>query len=186
MEVKVKNMVCNRCIMVVKQIFEQAGAELENIDLGAVQTKKALTSTQMELIDRNLTKAGFEIISDQTAQLVEKIKTITIEFVYKAEEMEKVNFSYYLSSKLNRDYGYLSTLFSSLAGITIEKYLINLKIERVKEILVYGEKNLSEIAWELGYSSTAHLSGQFKKVTGLTPSHFKKIGAQKRKSIDNI
>jgi YesN/AraC family two-component response regulator len=186
MEVKIKNMVCNRCIMVVKQIFERAGADIESIDLGSVETNQELNSAQMDYIDRELTKAGFEIIGDQTAQLVAQIKTITIEYVYKAEDMEKVNFSSYLTSKLNKDYGYLSTLFSSLAGITIEKYLINLKIERVKEMLVYGEKTLSEIAWELGYSSTAHLSGQFKKVTGLTPSHFKKIGVQKRKSIDSI
>ena len=186
MEIKIKNMVCNRCIMAVKQIFERAGAVIINVDLGTVQTRQELTNGQLNFIDRELTKAGFEIISDQSAQLVEQIKTITIDYVYRSDEMENFNFSSYLSTKLNKDYGYLSTLFSSLAGITIEKYLINLKIERVKEMLVYDEKSLSEIAWDMGYSSPAHLSGQFKKVTGLTPSHFRKIGEQKRKPLDNI
>lgn len=186
MEVKVKNMVCNRCIMVVKQIFEQAGVTVADIDLGTVRIEDELTPLQMNFIDRELTKTGFEIISDETARLVEQIKTTTIEFVYKSEDMGKVNFSTYLTSKVNKDYGHLSTLFSSMAGITIEKYLINLKIERVKELLVYGEQTLSEIAWEMGYSSVAYLSGQFKNVTGFTPSHFMKIGKQKRKSLDNI
>lgn len=186
MEIKVKNMVCNRCIVAVQQIFEKAGAVIINIDLGTVKTKQELTPAQLNFIDEELTKAGFEVISDQTARLVEQIKTITIDFVYKSEDMGKVNFSSFLSSKLNKDYGHLSTLFSSFAGITIEKYLINMKIERVKELLVYGEQTLSEISMELGYSSSAHLSGQFKKVTGLTPSHFMKIGVKKRKSLDNI
>lgn len=186
MEIKVKNMVCNRCIMVVKQIFEQAGVTVADIALGTVRIEDELTPVQMNFIDRELTKAGFEIISDQTARLVEQIKTITIEFVYKSEDMGKVNFSTHLSSKLNKDYGHLSILFSSLAGITIEKYLINLKIERVKELLVYGEKTLREVAFEMGYSSPAHLSGQFKKVTGFTPSYFKKLGEQNRKSIHNV
>lgn len=179
-------MVCNRCIVIVRQIFERAGGVIVNISLGTVQTKQELTPAQLNFIDQELTKAGFEVISDQTAQLVEQIKTVTIEFVYKSEDMGKVNFSSYLTSRLNKDYGYLSTLFSSFAGITIEKYLINLKIERVKELLVYGEQTLSEIAWEMGYSSVAYLSGQFKNVTGFTPSHFMKIGKQKRKSLDNI
>lgn len=179
-------MVCNRCILVIQQIFERAGAVVVNIDLGTVQIKQELTPAQLNFIDRELIKTGFEIISDETARLVEQIKTITIEFVYKSEDMGKVNFSTYLTSKVNKDYGHLSTLFSSMAGITIEKYLINLKIERVKELLVYGDQTLSEIAWEMGYSSVAYLSGQFKKVTGFTPSHFIKIGKQKRKSLDNI
>ncbi|MEX2427533.1 MAG: AraC family transcriptional regulator [Bacteroidales bacterium] len=186
MDINIKNMVCNRCIMVVKQIFEQAGMTVADINLGMVKIEDELTPVQSDFIDRELTKAGFEIISDETARLVEQIKTITIEFVYKSEDIGKVNFSSYLTSKLNKDYGHLSTLFSSLAGITIEKYLINLKIELVKEMLVYDQKTLSEIAWEMGYSSVAYLSRQFKNITGFTPSHFKKFGKQKRKSIDNV
>lgn len=186
MKIHIKNMVCNRCIMVVSQIFEQTDMQIKNVNLGSVETKEDLSSVQMDFIERELTKAGFEIIDDQMSRLVEQIKNVSIEFVYESEDLGKVNFSSHLTSKLNKGYGYLSSIFSSAEGVTIEKYLIKLKIERVKELLVYSEENLSEIAWRLGYSSIAHLSGQFKKVTGLTPSYFKKIGEQKRKSLNDI
>lgn len=172
--------------MVVRQIFEQTGTQIKNINLGSVETEEELSSVQIDFIDRELTKAGFEIIDDQTSRLVQQIKSVSIEFVYKSEDLGKVNFSSHLSSKLNKGYGYLSSLFSLAEGVTIEKYLIKLKIERVKELLVYSEENLSEIAWRMGYSSIAHLSGQFKKVTGLTPSYFKNLGEQKRKSLNDI
>ena len=129
---------------------------------------------------------GFEIIHDSKSRIIEEIKTVSINFVYQHNGENEINFSDYLTGRLNLDYPYLSTLFSSVEGTTIEKHLINLKIERVKELLVYDEKTLSEIAWELGYSSVAHLSGQFKKVTGFTPSYFKKLGEQKRKSLNDV
>ncbi|MDB4584054.1 AraC family transcriptional regulator [Draconibacterium sp.] len=186
MDINIKNMVCNRCIMVVSQIFRETGIEVENIQLGKVKTKMEIEPDQLEQINRQLKKMGFEIINDSKRRLIEKIKNITIEYVYNHTGEYTINFSEYLTDRLNLDYPYLSTLYSSVEGTTIEKHLINLKIERVKELLVYDEKTLSEIAWELGYNSVAYLSGQFKRITGFTPSHFKKLKEQKRKSIDNV
>ena len=186
MRIHIKNMVCNRCIMVVSNIFQEAGIIDTNILLGKVTTKDAIPEEILEFINIRLKKVGFEIISDHTSQLIEQVKNIAIDFVYNRKENFKVNFSDYLADKVNLDNNYVSTLFSSIEGTTIEKYFINLKIEHVKELLVYDEKTLSEIAFELGYSSVAHLSGQFKKVTGLTPSHFKEIGDCKHKTIDKI
>jgi AraC family transcriptional regulator len=186
MDIYIKNMVCNRCILVVSQIFDEAGVTVENIQLGKVITKKEVDPDKLEQLNNKLKSVGFEIINDSKRKLIEKIKTITIEYVYHHTGETKINFSEYLTDRLNLDYPYLSTLFSSVEGTTIEKNLINLKIERVKELLVYDEKTLSEIAWEMGYNSVAYLSGQFKKVTGFTPSHFKKLRKQKRKSIDNV
>lgn len=179
-------MVCNRCVMVVSNIFQEAGINDTNILLGKVITSDPVPEEKLEFINNRLKKVGFEIINDHTSKLIEQVKNVAIDFVYNRKEDIKVNFSDYLADKLNLDNNYISTLFSSIEGTTIEKYLINLKIERVKELLVYDEKTLSEIAFELGYSSVAHLSGQFKKVTGLTPSHFKEIGESKRKTIDKI
>lgn len=186
MEIYIKNMVCNRCIMVVSDIFKQEGLEDANVKLGEVKVKEDLKEDQLEAIEKKLNQAGFELMNDARTRLIEEIKKSAIEFVYHDTESQKLNFSEYLAGKLHHDYNYLSSLFSSIAGTTIEKYLINLKIERVKELLVYDEKSLSEIAFELGYSSTAHLSGQFKKVTGFTPSYFKRLGEKKRKTIDQV
>lgn len=186
MDIYIKNMVCNRCILVVSQVFNEAGIEVENIQLGKVKTKQEIEPEILEHVNLQLKKVGFEIINDSKRRLIENIKTICIDYVYKHSGETKVNFSEYLTERLNLDYSYLSTLYSAVEGTTIEQHLIHLKIERVKELLVYDEKTLSEIAWELGYSSVAYLSGQFKKITGFTPSHFKKLKEQKRKSIDNI
>ena len=186
MDINIKNMVCNRCIMVVSQIFEEAGISVENIQLGKVKTSEEVEPDKLDYLNSRLKSVGFEIINDSKRRLIEKIKTATIDFVYNHDGEKEMNFSEYLTDKINLDYPYLSSLFSSVEGTTIEKHLINLKIERVKELLVYDEKTLSEIAWELGYSSVAHLSGQFKKVTGFTPSWFKKLGEQKRKSINDV
>ena len=183
MDIYIKNMVC---ILVVSQIFDEAGISVENVQLGKVKTKKEVDPDRLEQLNNNLKRVGFEIINDSKKRLIEKIKNITIEYVYHHTGETKMNFSEYLTDRLNLDYSYLSTLFSSVESTTIEKNLINLKIERVKELLVYDEKTLSEIAWEMGYNSVAYLSGQFKKVTGFTPSHFKKLREQKRKSIDNV
>ena len=186
MEFTIKNMVCDRCIMVVSQIFNKAGVPVKLIELGKVETEKELTPEQINYLGQELVRAGFEIINTPTARLVEEIKTITIEYVYSNQEKGKVNFSTWLTSKVHKDYSYLSNLFSTVAGMTIEQYLIRLKIERVKELLVYDEKTVGEIALELGYSSSAHLSGQFKKITGFTPTYFKNLKEQKRKTINNL
>ena len=186
MDINIKNMVCNRCIMVVSQIFNEAGINIENILLGKVKTTEEVGQDMLDEINNRLKRAGFEILNDSKSRLIENIKNITVEYVYNHTGEYKTNFSEYLTDRLNLDYHYLSTLYSSVEGTTIEKHLINLKIERVKELLVYDEKTLSEIAWELEYSSVAYLSGQFKKITGFTPSYFKKLREQNRKSIDNV
>jgi len=186
MDINIKNMVCNRCIIAVSQIFDEEGIEVESVRLGEIKTSEEIEPQKLERISRKLNKVGFEIIQDSKRRIIENIKTISIDYVFQHKEDNKLNFSDYLVGKLNLDYPYLSSLFSSVEGTTIEKYLIHLKIERVKELLVYDEKTLSEIAWDLGYSSVAHLSGQFKKVTGFTPSYFKKLGEQKRKSINDV
>ena len=186
MDINIKNMVCNRCIMAVSQIFDNEGIKVEHIQLGKVKTSKEIEPEKLEHIGEKLKKVGFEIIHGSKSRIIEEIKTISIDYIYQHNGENEMNFSDYLTNKLNLDYPYLSSLFSSVEGTTIEKHLINLKIERVKELLVYDEKTLSEIAWELGYSSVAHLSGQFKKVTGFTPSYFKKLGEEKRKSLNDV
>jgi AraC family transcriptional regulator len=186
MDINIKNMVCNRCIMVVSQIFEKAGIKTENIQLGKVKTTDEVAPEKLEQLNESLKSIGFEIINDSKGRLIETIKNITIDYVYNHSGENEMNFSDYLIGKLNLDYPYLSSLFSSVEGTTIEKYMINLKIERVKELLVYDEKTLSEIAYEMGYSSVAHLSGQFKKVTGFTTTYFKSLREQNRKSIHDV
>lgn len=186
MDISIKNMVCNRCTMVVSQIFDEAKIEVAKVRLGKVETTENVSPDALEQLNKQLRSAGFEILNDSKSRLIENIKNITIEYVYNHTGEYKINFSEYLTDRLNLDYHYLSTLYSSVEGTTIEKHLINLKIERVKELLVYDEKTLSEIAWELGYNSVAYLSGQFKKITGFTPSYFKKVREQNRKSIDNV
>ncbi len=186
MNIHIKNMVCNRCIMVVGQIFKNDGIDDANVQIGKVILENDIPEKLFETIEQNLNGAGFEIIKSHTLQLIEQIKSIIIDYVYNPKVDKSVNFSSLLTSEMNLDYNYLSSLFPSVENITIEHYLIKVKIERAKELLVYDEKTLSEIAWEMGYSSVAHLSGQFKKVTGFTPSYFKNLGEQKRKSIDNV
>lgn len=185
-KVHIKNMVCNRCIMVVSNIFKDEGINDAQVQLGMVKVLNPIHVEKLKQISLKLTDAGFEIINDAKNKIIEQVKNVTIDFIYKHPIDVKVNFSDYLKDKLNFDYNYLSTLFSSVEGTTIEKYMINLKTEHVKELLVYDEKTLSEIAYEMGYSSVAHLSGQFKRVTGFTPSYFKKLGKVRRKSIDEI
>ncbi len=187
MDFYIKNMVCNRCIMVVQQVFERLGCQPVRIALGEVETAKPISDEALTELRKNLIGFGFELIDDTKSQLIEKIKTVVIELIrYKNENDVKVNYSAYIESKLNRDYTYLSNLFSDVTGVTIEKYIISQKIERVKELLVYDELTLSEIAFELGYSSAAYLSVQFKKVTGLTPGHFKQIKENKRIPLDKV
>lgn len=182
----IRNMVCSRCIMVVQQVFESLGSPPVRISLGNVETKDAIPEANMDQLRKSLEQYGFALIDDTKSRIIEKIKNIIIQTIHHSDEELKINYSDYIEKQLNRDYAYLSSLFSEIEGITIEKYIILQKIERVKELLVYDELTLSEIAYKMGYSNVAYLSGQFKKVTGLTPSHFKKVKENKRKPLDEV
>lgn len=186
MHLFIKNMVCNRCIMVVQQELDKLEIKSIKITLGEIETSNDLSKQKLKQLSQNLAMLGFEVLDDARQQLIEKIKNIIINEVHYKEEESLRNYSEILSHSLHKDYSYLSSLFSEVEGITIEKYLINQKLERVKELIIYDELSLSEIAYKLGYSSVAHLSNQFKKVTGLTPSYFKKVGQLKRKPLDKI
>ena len=186
MKLYIKNMVCNRCIMVVKSEFEKLGLEPLSVELGEVEIQKELTAGEKQKLTAVLQRSGFDLIDDKRSRIIERIKTLIIELVHKNHNDLKTNLSGYLTSHLNHDYHYLSNLFSEVEGTTIEKYFIAQKIEKVKELLVYDELSLSEIADRLNYSSVAYLSSQFKKVTGLTPSHFKNIRSIRRKPLDEV
>lgn len=179
-------MVCDRCILFIKSTLEKLGYEPEQIILGEALINKDLNEKDKEILNQTLCKFGFELIDDKNSRLIEKIKTLIIDLVHYSEEDIKINLSEYLESKIHKDYTYLSTLFSESQGYTIEKFYIRQKIERVKELLVYDEFTISEISFRMGYSSVAYLSSQFKKVTGLTPGHFKKIKTIKRRSLDKL
>ncbi len=182
----IKNMVCNRCIMVVRSELEKLGIEPVSVELGEVTLSENLTSQQKEQLGGILESLGFSLIDDKKARLIEQVKNLIIELVHRNNNDLKINLSDYISEKLHHDYNYISNLFSEVEGTTIEKYFIAQKIEKVKELLVYDELTLNEIAFNLNYSSVAHLSAQFKKVTGLTPSHFKQIKSNKRKPLDEV
>lgn len=186
MVLRIKNMVCNRCKWVVKTELEKLGHEVMVVNLGEVELKNEASASQLQHIEKKLEEFGFELISDKSSVLIEQIKTLIIELVQKPDELEKQNLSQYLSQHLHKDYSALSKLFSEVTGITIEQYFILQKIERAKELVVYDELSLTQIAWELGYSSVAHLSSQFKKVTGLTPRYFKNLKHKQRNSLDEI
>ena len=182
----IKNMVCNRCIMVVKSQLKQLGLQPLSVELGIAVLPDKVTDEVYLSVKEAIEPFGFELIDDKKSQVIEQIKDAIIELVHYNDNDLKVNLSDYLISKLNRDYSSLSKLFSEVTNTTIEKYLIAQKIERAKELLVYGEFSLNEIADLLNYSSAAYLSAQFKSVTGLTPSYFKKIKENKRKPLDQI
>jgi AraC-like DNA-binding protein len=186
MNLYIRNMVCNRCIMAVENELEKLGFEPVHVQLGEVELRGNLSGDQLDVFKNRLNELGFELIDDSKSKLIEKIKLIVIQLIHHGDGQMHQNYSEYIASKLNKEYNYLSHLFSEVEGTTIEKYIINQKIERVKELLVYNELTLSEIADSLGYSSVAHLSGQFRKVTGLTPSHFKQLKENKRKPLDLI
>ena len=187
MEFSIKNMVCARCIKTVTGIFQQAGVEIRNIKLGAVETNNDVESGQLNTIRHNLINEGFELLDDQKMKLIGQIKNEIISLVHYGELDElKVNLSPLLSDKLHKGYNYLSNLFSSVENTTIEQYFILQKIEKVKELLVYGEQSLSQIAYKLGYSSVGHLSNQFKKITGFSPSEFKKLKEHSRNHLDRL
>ncbi|WP_276089025.1 AraC family transcriptional regulator [Pedobacter sp. JY14-1] len=182
----IKNMVCNRCILVVQNELEKLGLQVESVKLGEATVADTLSSEKSAQLEEILVSLGFQVIDDKKGRIIAEIKRIIIELVHYRDEGQKNNLSDVLSRELHHDYNYLSNLFSEVEGTTIEKYLIAQKVERVKELLVYDELSLSEIAFKLNYSSVAYLSNQFKKVTGLTPSQFKKIGEEKRTPLDQV
>lgn len=175
MKLYIKYMVSLRCKLFVKDILNKYNIKFFNVDLGSVDLKERLSEEIREVIRRELLRSGLELMDDKKSILIEKIKAIIIEHVHYADEIPKKNFSDVLAEKLHYDYNYLANTFSEVQGITIEHYVIANKIERVKELLLYDELNLTEIAYKLHYSSIAHLSSQFKKVTGLTPTYFRKL-----------
>lgn len=185
-KVFIKNMVCDRCLLFVKDIFRRLDIAVSDIALGEVVTVSDLSEQQRSDLKKELEAVGFEIIDGHRSRIIEGIKNAVRELVHRRDNDIKVNLSDYLSQRLNYDYSYLSSIFSEAEGITVEHYFISQKIERVKELLVYDDMSLKEIAWMLNYSSVAHLSGQFKKETGLTPSYYKQMADKRRKSIDKI
>jgi len=173
--------------MAVANILQTAGLQVLHIELGEVEiAEKKLSKDALKNIQTSLEAIGFEIIDDKKSKTIEDIKTAVIDIIHHTNEPITIKYSEYLSSKLHHDYSSLSKLFSEVEGITIEQYIINQKIERVKELLVYDELSLSEVSYRMGYSSVAHLSSQFKKVTGMTPTVFKSSNKRDRKSLDNV
>lgn len=179
-------MVCPRCIASVENIFLKFKIPIKKVVLGEVSLIKKINEGLLNKLEAELKAAGFELINSRMSVIIEKIKKAVIEYVGMLNEGKRVNLSVFIADKVNFEYTYISNLFSSIEGITIEHFYILQRIEKVKELIVYGQHSLSEIADNMGYSSVHHLSSQFKKVTGLTPSHFKKIGQTKRKFIDNL
>ena len=179
-------MVSNRCKMAVKEELKKLGLHYIIVDLGEVEIMEELFGEEMEQLKIALLNTGFELITDKRAALIEKIKITIIEMVHHTHELIKLNFSDYLSEKLNYDYTYLANLFSEVQGTTIEQFIIHHKIERIKELIIYDELNITEIAWKMNYSSVAHLSNQFKKITGLSPSHFKQLKKKRRSPLEEI
>ncbi len=179
-------MVCNRCEMAVRSVFEKMEIPVLLMQLGEVEILKDLEETKKQLLSKNLKVLGFELLDDKISKTIERIKNLIVDVVHYQNEKLKINLSSYIVEDLKQDYSALSNLFSETEGITIEHYFIAQKIEKVKELLVYNEFSLSEIAFHLNYSSVAHLSKQFKKTTGITPTQFKQLKDKKRKQIDKL
>lgn len=186
MNLFIKYMVSNRCKMAVKEELKKLGLHFIVVDLGEVEIMENISVEQRELFKNALLNSGLELMDDKRAILIEKIKNTIVEMVHHSDELIKINFSDFLSTKLNHDYTYLANLFSEVQGTTIEHFIISHKIERIKELIIYNELNITEIAYKMNYSSVAHLSNQFKKVTGLTPSHFKLLKDKRRSPIEEI
>jgi AraC family transcriptional regulator len=186
MQLYIKNMVCDRCILAIKQQLENTGISYYNVNLGEVELDLEPSPEQLEQLNKNLTAIGFELLDDKKDKLVEKIKNIIISLIHRNEDSRNKKMSAILEEKLQLDYPYLSNLFSSMEGVTIEKYTIRQRIEKVKELLTYKELSLSEIAEQMDYSSVQHLSQQFKKETGLTPTKFRELKENIRKPLDKV
>lgn len=179
MLLQIRNMESDRCKALVRKELANLGLHYKKVELGEVELKDSISEEQLKLIDTALRNYGFELMYDKNNRIIEKIKSSVFQLIYKSDDLPKQNFSGFISRVVNRDYTYLSNLFSSIQGLTIESYIIQQKISRIKELLVHDNISLSNIAFKLKYSSVAHLSNQFKKVTGLTPSFFKKSGDAK-------
>ena len=186
MKLYIKNMVSIRCKLVVKAELDNLGIRYTNVELGEVTIPEAISPSQREQLSNALKRWGLQLMCDHKAILVERIKNVIIEAIHYSDEPLRVNFSDYLSEKLNHNYTYLANLFSEVQGTTIEHFIIKHKIERVKELMVYDGLSLSEVSYKLHYSSVAHLSNQFKKTTGLTPTYFKHIKHKRLQSLENV
>ncbi len=179
-------MVSTRCKLAVKAVLQKIGLHFILVDLGEVEVMENISAGQRELLRIALLGSGLELMDDKRAVLIEKIKNVVIEMVHHTDEFPKLNFSNFLSEKLQYDYTYLANLFSEVQGSTIEQFIIAHKVARIKELIMYDELNITEIAWKMNYSSVAYLSRQFKKATGLTPSHFKQLKNRRRVPIEDI
>jgi AraC family transcriptional regulator len=182
----IKNMVCDRCVMSVKDILHQLNIPFENVTLGEVDLTRKISEAEIKNLQSSLNKVGFELIETRVNKIVEDIKQRVMEYLALGMDSQDIKLSAFITQKLPYDYSYLSDLFSSIEGKTIEQFFILQRIEKVKELIVYDQLSLTDISYQTGFSSVHHLSTQFKKITGLSPSHFKKIAGEKRKSLDNL
>jgi AraC-like DNA-binding protein len=184
----IKNMVCQRCIKTVRSLVEESGADIENIELGVVEIAGELSLSQKTKLSEMLKHEGFELLDDKTSKLISQIKNLIIREIHLEEgrKQQSMNFSTFLAKELGYDYSFLSKMFSAVAGMTIEKFIIAQKIERVKEWLTYNEMSISEIAWRLDYSSSQHLSNQFRQVTGMSPNDFRNNHEHHRRHLDHV
>ncbi len=185
MKLYIKYMVSLRCKMMVKEELKKLGLHYVVLDLGMVDVLEEITEEQRELLKVNLLQSGLELMDDKRSILIDRIKNVIIEMIHYSDELPETNYSDYISEKLNYDYTYLSNIFSEVKGITIQQFIIIHKIEKVKELLLYDELNLTEISYKLHYSSVAHLSNQFKKVTGLTPTFYKQLKQKRKANLEN-
>jgi AraC-like DNA-binding protein len=179
-------MVSNRCKMAVKEELKKLGLHFILVDLGEIEIMENISMEQREQLKTALLVSGLELMDDKRAVMIEKIKNVIIEMIHHSDELPKTNYSDHISNKLGYDYTHLADTFSETIGITIQQFIIIHKIERIKELIIYDELNISEIAWKMNYSSAAHLSNQFKKMTGLSPSHFKQLKNKRRTPIEEI
>ncbi len=186
MKLFIKYMVSLRCKMVVMEELEKLGIKFFSVDLGVVETQEDISQEQHDALKVNLKKSGLELLDDHKSILIEQIKNVVIEMIHFSDELPKVNYSDYISEKVGYKYTYLSNLFSEVKGITLQQFIIMHRIEKVKELLLYDELNLTEISYRLQYSSVAHLSNQFRKITGLTPSFYKQLKKKRRKNLENL
>jgi len=186
MNIFIKHMVSQRCKLKVKEELDKLGIGYLSIDLGTVELLNDLPADLHEELKKNLQSSGLELLQDKKSILVEKVKNVIIKMIHESEELPAVNYSDYISEQLDYDYTYLSNIFTEVKGITIQQYIINNKIERVKELLLYDELNLTEISYRLHYSSVAHLSNQFRKIAGISPSYFKKLKLKRKGNLENL
>lgn len=186
MKIYVKNMACESCVIFVKDTLDEMKIPVFKVELGEIETKQDVSDDKKKKLDSTIKTAGMELLEKKQGVLIEKIKRLMIEFVANSEHQPEVKFSELVSKELNHSYTYLSNLFSEVEVTTIQQYMIALKIERVKELIIFGDDTLSEISYKLNYSSVSHLSNQFKKATGLTPSHFKALKDKRRTTIEKI